>query len=413
MTPSVAPRIAIFTHDSYGLGHVRRCLHIARALAERRPDAAILFITGCPALHVFGKLPQNADYLKIPTSVKTGPAETRPPHLPIGQAEVAALRQGLIRESLVTFRPDVLLVDNFPLGSRRELLPTLKALNDLGTRCVLGLRDILDSPEVVRATWSRQNAYAVLDELYDRIVVYGMREIMDISEAYDLPAKVAEKVRYCGYVTSASPSAVRPASDVRAELGIKGRLVVAAAGGGGDGLPILRTFLQAVSSLKNVSSLVVTGPLMNARDRRELEGLAAGAGTVILREFLRDLPSYLAAADAVVSMCGYNTSAEILALRTKALVIPRTWEYGEHRNRDNSKVEWEQILRGRALAARQLVDLLEMDDLNPVTLAERIEALLERSGETQRDNVDLGGVAAVTETILDLVGEKGQQVHAA
>src|SRR6185369_10418676 len=112
------PRIAIFTHDTFGLGHVRRCLHILRALARRSPDAAILLITGSPAVQLLEGLPGNADWVKIPTIVKTGSRGQGPPHLPVAKAEVAHLRERLIREAVAGFSPDVLLVDNFPLGSQ-------------------------------------------------------------------------------------------------------------------------------------------------------------------------------------------------------------------------------------------------------------------------------------------------------
>src|SRR5688500_13848766 len=51
------------------------------------------------------------------------------------------------RRALELFEPDVLLVDNFPLGTRLELLPALRGLRNTSTRAVLGLRDVVDPPE--------------------------------------------------------------------------------------------------------------------------------------------------------------------------------------------------------------------------------------------------------------------------
>src|SRR5687767_3515569 len=144
-------RLALFTHDTFGLGHVRRSVRIMRALAEAEPDAAQLLVTGSPALHAMADLPPHADYVKVPTTVKTGARGNQPPHLPIPPAERGRLRADLIREAVLGFAPDVFLVDNFPLGSQGELLPTLKALRATPTRIMLGLRDVLDAPEAVRA----------------------------------------------------------------------------------------------------------------------------------------------------------------------------------------------------------------------------------------------------------------------
>ena len=60
-------RIAAFTHDTYGLGHGRRCLNIMRAVSEKAADSAILIVTACPALNLMSALPRNADVVKIPS----------------------------------------------------------------------------------------------------------------------------------------------------------------------------------------------------------------------------------------------------------------------------------------------------------------------------------------------------------
>ena len=211
-----SPRIGIFTHDAYGLGHIRRSLHIIQALSERAPQAAILLITGCPANDMLRGLPQNADFVKIPTIVTSGADGAKPPVLPVGLAELSFLRARSIREIVRTFAPDVFLVDNFPLGSRLELLSTLQELRRTATRTILGLRDIVDPPAKVQSDWGRDGIYEVLDRYYDRILVYGMREVLDAGEAYALPPGIAEKVHYCGYVTALVPPARTPA-EVRAE----------------------------------------------------------------------------------------------------------------------------------------------------------------------------------------------------
>ena len=84
----LAPRIAVFTHDTFGLGHVRRSSHIVRALSQKAPDAAILLITGSPALHIFQDRPQNVDCIKIPTIATTGSGQALPPHLPIDRKAI-------------------------------------------------------------------------------------------------------------------------------------------------------------------------------------------------------------------------------------------------------------------------------------------------------------------------------------
>jgi predicted glycosyltransferase len=400
-TTLASPRLAVFTHDTFGLGHVRRSLHLIGALAARSPRAPILFITGSPALQAFEALPANADYVKIPTIAKTGSRGSQPPHLPIGLMETTLLRRRLIREAVSAFSPDLLLVDNFPLGSQGELLPALKEARRLGTRTVLGLRDILDAPEKIRKEWARHGIYEVLHRYYDRILVYGMREVFDLESAYALPREVAAKLHYCGYVTEAAPPS-GAASELRDSLGVEGPFLLATGGGGGDGLPLLEALVDALPLLPELSAVIFTGPLMSSSHRGKLRSRAAGNSRVVIREFTRDLRAYMSAAEVVVSMCGYNIAAEIAAIRPRAVVVPRTWRYGEHLNRAGAAAEWEQILRAQALAQRGLVEVLEPQALSPENLARRIAAVIARPRPEPRAALDLNGIENVAGHLLSL-----------
>lgn len=399
LPPTDGPlRIALFTHDTFGLGHVRRSLHILRALALAEPEAALLLMTGSPALHALGDLPRQADVVKVPTLARTGPPDARPPHLPLPVPEVTALRQALVREALRGFRPHVFLVDNFPLGARRELRPLLEELRDTPTRTVLGLRDVLDLPETVRAQWTRDEVYRVLEDCYDRILVYGSREILDASEAYALPAAVRARLRHCGYVTAGIPDpAPRPTRRDRAPR------VLATVGGGGDGLPLLRAFLRALPALPEVTARVVTGPLMAPAERAELRRLATASARVEIVDATPDLPREMAASDLVVAMAGYNTVAEILALRRRAVLVPRTWRYGEHARGTRAGEEGEQLLRARALERAGVARVVPPERLGPESLAAAIRTTL-ASPPPPLGTFDLGGLDRVTRELLDVAG---------
>ncbi len=402
--PSV--RIAIFTHDAYGLGHVRRCLNIAQALARRAPDAAILLITGSPAVDLFASLPPNADYVKIPTIVTSGSESAHPPILPVGVAELSLLRRELILQTLSTFAPDVFLVDNFPLGARLELLPALQELRKCRTRIVLGLRDIADPPNKLRTDWNREGMFGVLERYYDSILIYGVKEVLDVVEAYGFSPLIASRVRYSGYVTSEFFQ-IRPSEDVRRELGVNGPFLFATVGGGGDGFPLLETVLKTLMLIPSLSALVVTGAFMKPEERQQLESLARSRSGITVRGFVNDVPSYLAAADAVVAMGGYNTTAEILALRSKSILVPRHWRSGEHSNRAKSAGgDMEQLVRAQTLAKLGYVDFIHPTDLTAQTLAERITATLQSNQKEPDVRVNVSGVQFVADHLLDLARKR-------
>jgi predicted glycosyltransferase len=410
MPPIDAPRIAIFTHDTFGLGHIRRCTHFMQALSERSPESSLLLVTGSPAFNALGELPHNADCVKIPTVVKTGTRDHAPAHLPLPLSEITALRAHIVRESVLAFDPDVLLVDNFPLGSKDELLPTLQALRGRRTRTLLGLRDVLGAPDVVRKDWSRQGIYRVLERYYDAVLVYGSAELQDVAEAYRLPASVAAKLRYCGYVTG---EAVEPASSesVRTTLGVASPFVLATGGGGGDAYPLLSTFVDALELLPPTPAVVVTGPLMSRAHRAELRDRSRAVADLTVVESLPDLRRYMAAASAVVSMCGYNTATEIVSTRCPAVVVPRTWRYGEPLKRRKAGTEFEQLIRARALAEKGFIRLVEPEDLVPERLAAGIRAAIEDPNEPSWE-VDLEGRANVSRLLLQMASG-GEDLHAA
>src|SRR6476469_3720325 len=136
------PRIMMYSQDGFGLGHMRRTTSIANQIANVRPDAGILTMADS-RLGQYFESSQTHDYLKLPSIVKVGPGDWRAVSLPLPFADVHLMRRELIRSAVLSYRPDVLLVDHMPHGAMGELLPTLAALRATGahTRIVLGLRD--------------------------------------------------------------------------------------------------------------------------------------------------------------------------------------------------------------------------------------------------------------------------------
>ncbi len=146
---------------------------------------------------------------------------------------------------------------------------------------------------------------------------------------------------------------------------------------------------------------------MSPADRAELHTLAAGHSRVVVRDYEPDLRSYMAAADVVVAMGGYNTTAEILALQSRAIVVPRTWRSGEHMIRAQASMDEEQLVRAQALEKLGLLELLHPDLLSPERLADRIAATLARPRTEPKVSVNLRGVDHVAEHILSMASGEG------
>jgi predicted glycosyltransferase len=390
-------RLLIYSQDGLGLGHLRRTNEIAGELLRRRPGSAVLTLQDSPLGHFFQTQPGH-DYVKLPSVHKLAPGLWEPVNLPLAFREVQAMRRDMLASAVAGFRPDLVLVDHMPHGAMGELIPALDALRHSAAspRVVLGLRDILDSPEVIIDRWRVEGACKTIERYYDLVLVYGSRDVFDLAERYRLTNTVAAKIRYCGYLCSSDVA--RDPEKVRARYtggGKPGKLLVAMAGGGADAYPMMRSLIEAVSLLQvaeRPAVIMAVGPFLPALDRRALERLAARLPVQIVKT-ISDPCTYIEAADLVVTMAGYNTTSEILRSSTPALLIPRRGPSAEQRTRVHLFKE------------RGWVDAVDPDELSGELLVGRIRAGLHRGRlGAERTRPDLRGLDVAVrhlESLLD------------
>ena len=388
-----AYRFMLFSHDTYGLGHLARTLTLAGYLRNRWPATSQLIVTGSPLAHHF-RLPEDADYVKLPSVVKVAADHYEARSLQLGLDEVRALRSEILLGIARTFAPDALIVDNVPTGLQGELVPALLHLKEASprTRLVLGLRDVVDDAPRVRRAWTRDGVYELLEDVYDLVLVYGDREVYDAVAEYGLGPRAAAKTRYVGYLRRESSTS--SVSRARADLRVRSdRLVLVMAGGGGDGYNLLRTALDALRLRPEAARfdwMLVGGPLMPAAHRHSLEQLAAGTLGARFRRFVPDLAAYVAAADAVVSMGGYNSICEILTADRPSVVVPRV------------DPRTEQLIRAEALRGRSRIRVIHPRDLTPSHLIDAVDELVELESPASRlpDLEGLRGAAGELEEAL-------------
>src|ERR1700745_3017759 len=141
--PLTNPRILLYSHDTFGLGNIRRTLLLAEDLKEQYPSSSILIATGSPMIHAF-RIPQGVDYIKLPRLDRVEAEVYAPRFLSDCADEVKSTRSAILKETVLGFRPDLMIVDKRPSGVDGELIETLIALKNLGrsTKLVLGVRDI-------------------------------------------------------------------------------------------------------------------------------------------------------------------------------------------------------------------------------------------------------------------------------
>jgi predicted glycosyltransferase len=314
------PRIAFYAHDTYGLGHLSRCLKLAEAMVGELPGIEALVLSGSPWHHRF-RPPAGVSVLPLPPVVKRGRGVYAPRDATLSLRRVLASRQRRMRSALEQFRPDLLVVDNVPCGLQREILPALRwQKRRPGTRAVLALRDVLDEATAVAEEWERAGAAEPLTELYDEVWVFGDDEDARWLIRGGPLAAAANKVRACGHLGRRHGGRGSSVGERRWPPRHWPRVLVTG-GGGGDAPPLVRSYLAVLRRYRpRLTSRLVLGPDYPLSDLPEMS-----AGQAEVTTFEPRLADWMAASDVVVSMAGYNTVCEIVESGRRAVLVPRVW----------------------------------------------------------------------------------------
>ena len=386
--------ILMYSHDTYGLGHIRRTMAIASQL--RSPNVNILILTGSPIAGRF-VFPDQIDFVRIPGMIKKTNEEYLPQSIKINATHALEIRKNIITATAKTFQPHMFIVDKEPLGLKKEILPTLQWLRRCrpNTRTVLGLRDVMDDRETTRSDWRKKGVYDLLENLYNEIWVYGNRHLYDPIEEYAIPDTVSRKMIFTGYLSRKVPSH-SAVQKTRREQGLAGdeKLVVVTTGGGGDGFEVMDAYLEMLENLPKplpFKNVLITGPFMPKSERKKLFKRAKKLKARTFH-FYRNMEKLLAAADVVVSMGGYNTICELLSFGTASVIIPR------------QTPRKEQLIRAEMLHRQGLIEYIPWARCNSRQMKDRVLQLLEDPTPYRQamSNFPMNGIATLRERLFTL-----------
>jgi predicted glycosyltransferase len=370
-------RVLFYVQHLIGIGHVKRCSVLVRAMLRRGLDVAVV-AGGRPLPGIdFGE----ASIIRLPM-LEALDAETY--RLVDERARRATpwLWWRRKRELLRAFRefaPRALVVDMFPFGRmqfRRELVPLLKEAARAKCVRISSMRDIVQ-PKTRPA--GNEEMVALAERHFDRLFIHGDPSLITLERSLPPATRLRAKLEYTGYVVDA-PSEESPAT----------REVLVSAGGGAVGERLLRPALAARPLTR-----------FRAHPWRLLCGLNLGAASlealrreapegVIVESHRDDFPALLRGAEVSVSQAGYNTTMELLAARVPAVLVPFAREG-----------ETEQGHRCRALAERGLARVVTEDALTPQSLAAAIDSA---SAPPADLHIDLGGAERTAQLVYEAVG---------
>ncbi|MCL4764830.1 MAG: glycosyl transferase [Hyphomicrobiaceae bacterium] len=381
-------RVLFYVQHLLGVGHVFRALRVARGLHEAG-FAVDLVLGGVPVagldvagFNVIQLLPLKAGPDGFGTLVTAAgePADGR----------IKAQRAAELLAVLSQSRPDIVLIEAFPFGRRQmrfELMPLLEAAHGQAPRprIAASIRDILQE----NATPGRaRETVEVLRAWFDLVVVHGDPRLVTLGATFPLADEIASMISYSGIVAPHPPETGRR-SAAAAD-------VVVSAGGGAVGSKLLAAAVAAkpATSLASARWLVLAGPNADAADLDRLRADGESKGVAVER-FVPDLAAALAGARLSISQAGYNTVADVLVARCRAVLVPFA---------DGG--ETEQSRRAALIEERGLGIALAEQDLSVEVLAAAIGRALALPQPAV--SLDLDG-AARTAAILSSALERRQR----
>ncbi|MCP4769500.1 MAG: hypothetical protein GY875_24995 [Gammaproteobacteria bacterium] len=337
-------RILIYSHDSFGLGHLRRCRSIAHSLVARYKGVSVLILSGSPIIGSFD-FKARVDFVRIPGVIKLKDGEYTSLGLHIDLEQTLAMRESIIYHTAVSFKPDIFLVDKEPTGLQGEVSSTLEMLQQAGCVNVLGLRDVMDEREQLKKEWERKKVLPVLENLYHDIWVYGLREMGSPVEGIGLSQSTLAKITYTGYLDREVPNERNWVAPVNPS----NPFILVTAGGGGDGVEMVDWVIRAYETETSLScrAVIVTGPFMQASEQQEFHERCEALENVEIITFDSHIELLMEKSIAIVAMGGYNTFCEILTLDKPALIVPR------------SQPRQEQLIRAERAVKLGLVSMID------------------------------------------------------
>ena len=351
-----SPKVFFWVQHLLGIGHLKRTATLSRAF--RRAGIEVTIVSGghdVPGLDI-----DDAKLIQLP------PVRAADKYFKVLIDETdteiddafRARRRDLLLDAYQAESPDIILTELFPFG-RRQLRGELTALLDTATTqpdrplIVSSVRDILvepPKPERVQEMLERIETY------YDRVLIHGDPTLIPFDDTFAHADRIADRVAYSGYVVDTPEKTPGgPGTDE----------VIVSAGGGAVSEELFRAAMMARQStrLSGRTWRILAGHALPDDVFAALQNEAPDG--VIVERARPDFTTLMANCALSVSQGGYNTVMEMMAARTRGVIVPYA-----------GGLETEQTLRARLLENRSGIRSIPEDTLNADNLARAVNAAL-------------------------------------
>ena len=373
-------KIIFYCQYVWGMGHLVRSLEFARALAGHD----VTLIAGGQKVEI--DLPDHVELVRLPV-LYMDEKFTRLIPGDAGQSveQVQHERKTALYELFKQQQPDFFIVELYPFGRSIfgfELEPLLEDIRQGkfgNVKAVCSLRDIL--VEKKDPAYHEKRVLKKLNRYFDALLVHSDAGLQRLEETFSRAADISIPLVHTGFITQQADPTAGPRLRRELEIASGEKLIVASAGGGRSGFPLLTGLLDACDLLDDHLSYrleIFCGPFM---DQKEYERLCArSAPGRRIRRYTKRFLDYLSAADLSVSLAGYNTCMNLLVTKVPALVVP----YARQQ---------EQPMRADKLSRYLPMRVLTEADLQPARLCRHMVQMLQQNRTVDPVPIDLDGAA--------------------
>jgi predicted glycosyltransferase len=385
--------LLLYSHDTYGLGHIRRNRKIARALVDCFPGLATTIITGSGLSDQYAAHPR-INFVELPQVEKQADGTYRSADPDQSYAQTIRARSAMIQNCVKNTPTNIFIADKEPLGLNGELKETLSFLKQTDTELILGLRDVLDDPETVRLEWHKKGIFETIEGLYDQIWIYGAEDFYDPLKGMGLPESVRGSCSYTGFLYQPNPQMEGVSLD-----DLPPDYLLITAGGGGDGDFLMNAVLGAYEHDPSIPfpSVLLLGPYTQHQKAQSIRDRAAAIDGLKVIGFNSEPEALIRQSRAVIGMCGYNTFCEVIARRKPALFVPR------------QTPRTEQLIRAERARELGYADMiLSSDAADPARMSRAIQALVKQPADKPKlNNFDTNGLERICAKVRKTLERQG------
>jgi predicted glycosyltransferase len=360
-----------YTHKQT-LGHTTRSISLATALCRQKAEVLILQ-GGLP--QPFIRFPKDCKVLDIPF-----PFDDRTSFQSHNVPASPGNRASFILKTAADFCPDVFITEFFPFGRLAylpELLPTLRYLRKKGTRIIASI----GYPLLIDLDRLQDRQFAALHKaifaFYDTFLIHTPKDLETsyIQQTIRSPAladsyagimkSLKEKIFYTGYVF---PERMMTGGRQLPVVKNSVPTIVISRGGGAVYPKLITLAIEAQRLLDGkIRTIIACGPATTPDEMDLFRSSLApeDKSRVFLADHLANLDDHLQSCRVSVSLCGYNTSVQLMRYGTPSVIVPYHNSLSQISTND-------QVARAQLLAERFSNIILDYDTMTAGSLADAI-----------------------------------------